>query len=131
MFLGRNRRVSACRADWGVGGMTELTPAVQDAAHNLGWRLAAMGFSDPFNVPTEQCDALEAAIRAGHAAFTPEAEAERVEAVREADERQQRIDNTLARGLAALSPDEFDVEDAYAARRVVLNDTQGRIPDSP
>ena len=62
--------------------MTELTPAVQDAAHNLGWRLAAMGFSDPFNVPTEQCDALEAAIRAGHAAFTHEAEAERVEAVR-------------------------------------------------
>ncbi len=66
---------------------TELTPAVQDAATKLGWRLAAVGKTDPFNVSDGEGDAIMDAIRAGHAAFTPAAEAERVEMVRTAQRR--------------------------------------------
>ena len=65
--------------------MTELTPAVQDAAYRFGQRMKAAGFFCPLLLQEGTlADSIELMMMAGWTDFTPEAEAERVEAVREA-----------------------------------------------
>ena len=88
--------------------MTALTPAVQDAAYRLGWAMAGAGWTED-----DDDDAIRQAIHAGATDFTPAAEAERVEMVREA---------SIER-LMTIRP--YD-----GAIHVFLDDTQGQVPDA-
>ena len=102
--------------------MTTLTPAVHDAFWKAGYAFARADLCDVaaalmFQDGDEgEVDDAQDAFNDGWSAFTPEAEAERVEMVHQLTEPDIKAANDAAR---------------YVARRHRnIDDTQGQVPDA-
>lgn len=98
--------------------MTALTPAVQDAAYRLGWALEASGLRWR---DTKVDIMLEMVFGASN--FTPEAEAERVEAAWDGSHYVMDADS-------AAGVDEHWHNTQRREGALNLNDTQGQVPDA-